>query len=84
MGKPSQLTYQLRRSGKCVRFARPGLAVTKRGTAESFDRHLDQSLDAGVLQHIVLCGARFEHDVVGEQFRLLGTSARGQRNSVTL
>lgn len=52
------------------------LSVAEGGATEALDRHLDESLDARELQHVVLCGARLKDHVVREQLRLL-TGTRG-------
>lgn len=74
---------QLGRSGQRVRFARTGLAVAECRTAEPLDGHLDDALDAGILQHIVLRGARLENDIVAEQFRFLA-ARRTARDAIAL
>lgn len=77
-------THQIRWSSQCMRFARPCLTVTKGRTAKALNRHFDNSLNARVLQNVVLRGARLEHHIVAEQFGFLAATARTARNSVAL
>lgn len=74
---------QLRRTRERMRFAGARLAVTEGRAAEALDGHLDDALDARVLQHIVLCGARLEDHIVAEEFGLLA-AGRSARNAIAL
>lgn len=56
--------------------ATSGLSVAKRGATEALHRHLDEILDAGILQDVLLRGVRLEHDVVREHLRLLVAATR--------
>lgn len=74
---------QLRRPRQRVRLARARLAVAECRAAETLDGHLDDALDARVLQHIVLRGARLEHHIVAEQLGFLA-AGRAARDAVAL
>lgn len=78
----SMMTYQFRRTSERVRFPWTRLAVAKSGAAESFNSHLDQPLDARVLEHIILGCSWFKYHVVRKQFVLL--ASRGLWHPITL
>lgn len=78
-GKKLRLfAYESRRSGQGMRLATSGLSVAKRGAAESFHRHFDEILDAGVLQDVLLRGVRLEYHVIGEHLGFLVAAARNR------
>lgn len=64
-------SHQFRGSSECVCLPRGGLSVAKGRATEALDRHLNESLDARILQHIILRGSRLKDHVVGEELWLL-------------
>jgi hypothetical protein len=59
-----------------MRLATSGLSIAKRGAAEAFHGHLDEVLNARILQDVFLRGVRLENDIVGKYLRLLVAATR--------
>lgn len=62
--------HHSRRTGQRVGFTASGLSVTEARGVETFGRHLDELLDARILEHVLLRGRRFEDHVEREQLGL--------------
>jgi len=60
------IAYQSRGPCERVRLSTSCLAVAESRGAKAFYGHLDESLDSGELQNVVLRSSRFKHHVVGE------------------
>lgn len=60
------MPYQVGRSCKGMRLAGSRLSIAKCRTAEPLDAHFDNTLDARVVQYVLLRGPRFEDHIVRE------------------
>ena len=54
-----------------MRFSASGLSVTEAGGGEAVDGHVDQPLDAGMVQNVGLTRFRLEDDVERERLHLV-------------
>lgn len=79
----SFMSYQFWWSRKRVRFTRSSLSITECCTAEAFDCHLNNSLNARIFYNIGLGCTRLKNYIISEEFWLL-TTTRPTRYSFTL